>query len=333
MIETTVIIPNYNGEAFLKECLDSLAIQIYKDFEVIIVDNASSDNSLSIIENFKLCFKMPVTIICNETNLGFCKAVNDGIRRATGEYVVLLNSDTVATPSWLQQLVKLIKSDENIFSCASKMIQYHDKSKIDDAGDFYSLVGWAFQEGHGKSIDKFNKNRKIFSSCAGAAVYRKSILEIIGYFDETFFAYLEDVDIGYRATIEGYKNMYCSTALIYHIGSASTGGGYSNFKVKQSAQNNILLIYKNMPLLQILINSPYLLIGVSIKYLYFLRKGYRAAYVEGLLSGFRKIKSVQKVKFNKKNLPNYLLIEILLAIYTVKYSAEKSCMKLKKLFN
>ena len=132
------------------------------------------------------------------------------------------------------------------------MIRYSERDKIDDAGDEYTILGWAYKRGDGATVNKYNKSERVFSSCAGAAIYRRKLFEEIGYFDEAFFAYMEDVDISYRANIHGYKNIYCRDALVYHIGSATSGSKYNNFKVRLAARNNIYVILKNMPFFQLL---------------------------------------------------------------------------------
>ncbi len=113
---------------------------------------------------------------------------------------------------------------------------------------------------------------KFFTSCAGAAIYRKKIFEKIGYFDEEHFAYLEDIDVGYRARINGYENWYAPKAIVYHIGSGTSGSRYNHFKTRYSSRNNIYLIYKNMPFLQILLNLPFLILGFGMKILFFTQK-------------------------------------------------------------
>ncbi|KYH30672.1 putative glycosyltransferase EpsJ [Clostridium tepidiprofundi DSM 19306] len=314
-MKSSIIIPNYNGEKYIKECIDSLYTQTFKDFEIIIVDNASIDNSCSIIES-----SYPeIKLIKNNENYGFSTAVNQGIKSAEGQFVVLLNNDTVVDEYWLENLVNCIDKDDKIFSVCSKMIRYNEKDKIDDAGDEYCILGWAYKRGDGRPVYNYNKNKLVFSSCAGAAIYRKSVFKEIGYFDENFFAYLEDVDISYRAKIHGYKNKFCSKAKVYHIGSATTGSKYNSFKVKLASRNNIYLVYKNMPIVQLIINFPFLLIGYVIKLLFFIFKGYGKIYLGGTKEAFKSLKMINKTKFRVKNVINYFRIEIELIKNFLKY--------------
>ena len=198
------------------------------------------------------------------------------------------------------------------------MLQCSNPNLIDDAGDEYTLFGWTKKAGDGKSSNLYSKPREIFSSCGGATIYRKSILNEIGYLDENFFAYMEDVDIGYRALINGYKNVYSPNAIVYHVGSASSGSRYNKFKIKLAARNNIWIIYKNMPWPQILLNIGFLAIGFLIKYLFFLKKGYGSLYLEGLKEGIHDRKKIKRIKFKTYNLKNYFKIEWKLIVNTFK---------------
>lgn len=314
MTKITVIIPNYNGLKYLKRCLKSLKIQNV-NFNTIIVDNASQDNSIYFIKKNYPEFKL----IENKENLGFAKAVNLGIKSSKSEYIFLLNNDTELEKDCISNLLKCIEEDDNIFAVSSKMIQYYDRNKMDNAGGEYSILGWTKLIGYGKSNQLYNNKSEIFSACAGAALYRRSVFDKIGLFDENFFAYMEDGDIGYRARINGYKSIYCPKAIIYHIGSASSGSRYNKFKIRLAARNNVYVPLKNMPWPQLAINSIFLLIGFFIKYLFFLRLGYGKVYLDGLKEGFNSRKKLEKVKYNNKNLNNYLKIEWLLIKNTIKF--------------
>ncbi len=138
------------------------------------------------------------------------------------------------------------------------MLQYNNKNLIDDAGDEYNLLAWSKKIGENQKSSNFNEVSQIFSSCAGAAMYKKSLLDEIGYFDSNFFAYTEDIDLSLRAHINGYKNFSCPYAIVYHIGSATSGSRYNEFKVKLSARNNIWVVYKNFPIPQKILNFIFL---------------------------------------------------------------------------
>lgn len=213
MYEVSVIIPNFNGKKYLKDCLDSMRKQDCENFEVILVDNGSEDGSTDYVREVY----PEVQVIALKENTGFCTAVNTGIKVSTGSYVILLNNDTIAEPSFVSSLLKSMKRHQRAFSCQAKMIQMQDHGKMDDAGNYYCAFGWAFADGKGRNQENYNTEKKIFSACAGAAIYRKKVLDRIGLFDHEHFAYLEDLDIGYRARLHGYENWYCPEALVLSL--------------------------------------------------------------------------------------------------------------------
>ena len=310
MKRTTVVIPNYNGKIFIRECLSSLLRQTEEEYEIIVVDNGSTDESLVILKEE---FPKIKTILLNE-NTGFSHAVNVGIKEANSKYVLLLNNDTVVDKNFVKVLSDTIEKDQKIFSVSARMVDMKNQNVLDGAGDLYCALGWAFARGKGKSTNAFENQARIFSACAGAAIYRKEILDKIGAFDEEHFAYLEDLDLGYRAGIYGYKNMYQPNAIVFHAGSAVSGSRHNAFKVNLSARNNVYLLYKNMPLLQYLINLPFLLLGFLVKWMFFVSKKLGWTYVRGTARGvklsFSKKGRKHKVAFQAKHLKNYVWIQL-----------------------
>lgn len=307
-----VIIPNYNGMKYLKPCLSSLMEQTCQDYEVVVVDDCSADDSITLCKEI---FKS-VTFLTREKNGGFSAAVNDGLRYSISkgrEYSILLNNDTTVEPDFIEKMLKAAGEKPDCFSIQAKMVSMKEPDILDDAGNFYMLTGWAYARGKGKTAEKYTKQDKIFSSCAGAAIYRNSAFEKIGYFDELHFAYLEDVDIGYRAGIFGYHNYYEPGAVVYHAGSATSGSRYNEFKIRLAARNSVLLIYKNQTILQWMIHFPALFAGFIVKQLFFSLKGFGLLYHKSVLEGFKlcftkEIKS-KKVRFHWKHLGNYIKIE------------------------
>lgn len=298
MIQVSVVIPNYNGEDFLGNCLASLKKQSFKDFEVILVDNGSEDNSVFAA---KVAYPGLRTVELGK-NTGFAHAVNEGIKAAQGEYVILLNNDTIAFPAFVANQYKMIKSRPDVFSCSALMIQNARRDLADDAGDEFCVLGWGFAPDRDRPVKECGVPHEVFSACGGAAVYRREVFNKIGLFDERFFAYLEDMDIGWRARLSGYRNLYNPHARVYHIGSGTSaagsaaGGGkntrsarHNAFKVELSARNSIYLIKNNMPLWQILLNVPFFMAGIVIKTAYFSGKGLGAAYLTGIKNGFKGI--------------------------------------------
>lgn len=325
-MKVTIVIPNYNGKHFMEPCLSSLSKQTYKNFHILVVDNASSDGSIEYMEeNYP-----DIELIKLQKNYGFSKAVNIGIQHSRTPYVILLNNDTTVDTRYVEEMVKAIEKSPKIFSVSSKMIQMYHPELIDSAGDLYTLLGWGVCRGCGRPVSNYTKYDEIFTACAGAAIYRRSVFDEIDYFDENHFAYLEDIDIGYRARIYGYYNMYCPTALVYHVGSGTSGSKYNSFKVKLAARNNLYLNYKNMPALQLILNFIPLAIGYFVKYLFFCKIGFGKDYKEGFIEGLQTAKLQKKVKFQFKHLGNYLVIEIDLIKYTFDYIKDWFSRKLFK---
>ncbi len=308
-MKTTVVIPNYNGRDYLRDCLTSL-LEGSVVPAIIVVDNGSADESTAMVKDE---FPMVKLIVLPE-NCGFSAAVNIGIRAAGTEYVFLLNNDTVVLKDTIEELEAAMERHPNAFSVAAKMLQMKNPELIDSAGDFYCALGWAFARGKDRKTEAFSKETPVFSSCAGAALYRKAVFEEIGDFDEKHFAYLEDIDVGYRANIHGYRSFYAPSSVVLHAGSGSSGSRHNKFKVALSSRNSIYLIYKNMPTLQMLLNLPFLFLGYLVKLLFFLKKGLGADYMKGLGKGFQLVFSKKgrehKVRFSMKHLGNYVAIQL-----------------------
>ncbi|MBO5565324.1 MAG: glycosyltransferase family 2 protein [Lachnospiraceae bacterium] len=278
--KVTLVIPNYNGKAFLEECLKSILAGSLVP-HIIVVDNASTDGSRELVKE-----KFPeADLVALPVNTGFCHAVNAGIHLTKTEFVFLLNNDTTVEPDCVRALLETLSQDDQAFSVQAKMLSMRDPSKIDDAGDLYAALGWAFARGKGKDARRYETGGEVFSACAGAAMYRMDGFREIGLFDERHFCYLEDVDIGYRAKLFGYRNLYEPKAVVRHYGSAVSGSAHNPFKEEMAAGNNRYLLYKNMPLWQRVLNAPLLWIGRGIKYRYFRKKGLGDAFQKGLARG------------------------------------------------
>ncbi len=317
-MKATVVIPNYNGIKYMESCLDSLfSLEEQALFCVSVVDNGSRDGSVQMIAE-----KHPqVKLIALSENTGFCHAVNVGIAAAETPYVILLNNDTVVQPGFVRELIAAIEQDEKIFGASAMMLQWQDHERIDDAGDQYCVLGWAYSRGKGKPAVGYEKPVRIFAACGGAAIYRKKQLDEIGYFDENHFAYLEDIDLGYRAAIYGYHCVYAPRARVLHAGSATSGSRYNEFKTRHASANSVYLVGKNMPLLQLIWNMPFLLLGYLIKMIFFGKKGMGRTYLKGLSEGLGKLFSPEgrkhKVPFKWRNFGHYLIIQLKLYRNTV----------------
>ena len=304
MNKVTVIIPNYNGLQFMEPCLKALEGQNYKEFDLLVVDNGSQDGSGEWLRERGI-----PTLFLGE-NTGFSGAVNAGIRAVSTPYVILLNNDTEPLPDYVGELVRCLDRFPEVFSASSKTIQLYPKDLMDDAGDMYSVLGWAYQRGVGQPSSGYQRACQVFAACAGAAIYRREVFEEIGYFDESHFAYLEDIDVGYRARIYGYRNVYCPTAKVYHVGSGTSGSKYNSFKVRLAARNNLYLNYKNMPLPQLILNAVPIGVGMAVKYGFFKKLGFAEDYREGVREGFATLKQCRKVPYRPEHLKNYVQIQL-----------------------
>ena len=294
-MKLSVVIPNYNGILYLEKCLAALDKQDFTDYDIIVVDDASTEEGT---EQTVAAYPKARLIKHNE-NRGFAASVNDGIKASDAEYVFLLNNDAYVDDGCLSTLVKAMDAEsEETFSMQCKMLSARNHAVIDNAGDFYNILGWARTRGKDKLADSYSEPTEIFSSCAGAAIYRRSTLLELGLFDENHISYLEDVEIGYRARIYGYVNKYEPSAKVFHEGSATSGSRYNEYKVRLAARNSILLRYKNQTLLQKIVNFPAQEAGVIIKQLFFIRKGLGKVYRAGIKEG-RKVKRSEGEKNRK----------------------------------
>lgn len=329
MKSVTVVIPNWNGMKFLKTCLDSLRLQDTEDFETLVVDNHSEDGSVDFIRE-----RYPeVRLIVHEENLGFTGGVNAGIEASRSPFVLLLNNDTECDPHFVKALLEAVQADERIFSVSSRMIRFQERTLLDDAGDLFTVLGYQAQRGTGQSADdsRYLKPKTVFSACAGAAIYRKSVFSEIGVFDPDHFAYLEDVDIGYRAMIHGYRNVYEPSAVVYHVGSGASGAvQYSAFKVRLSARNSRYLLYKNMPLFFRAVNALPLYLGRVVKRRFFRNLGFEKEYREGEREAKANRKKLKVVPLSFSRFFRHVKIEGMEIAYTFTYVAEYLRRKKRK---
>jgi GT2 family glycosyltransferase len=241
----SIIILNWNGEEYIERCLKSVIKQTYNNYEIIVVDNASVDRSLSIIEK-----TFPnVTILKNGRNVGFSAGNNIGIQKTRGKYIATLNVDTEVRPEWLEALVKSIEKDSSVGMCASRMILDDNRDIIDSTGLHLFVNGTVIDRGREKPvIGNYEFVDEVFGPCAGAALYSKKMLNIIGLFDESFFAYYEDVDLAWRARLMGWKCIYVPDAIVYHKRSFSLKNRESQKRtIYLKERNKWFCIVKNWP--------------------------------------------------------------------------------------
>ena len=232
--------------------MSALLAQTYSFYEIILVDNGSDDGSVDFVaERFP-----EVRIIENGENLGFAAGNNVAIRVARGDYIVTLNNDTRAEPDWLEELVKVAETDPKIGMCASKMLFYYHTGVLNSTGIGLDIAGIAWDRRGGERDDGLEREPvEVFGPCAGAALYRREMLDEVGLFDEDFFVYHEDVDLAWRARSRGWRCMYNPRAIVYHVHSA-TGLEGSAFKNRLLGRNKIWTMVKNYPFPQIFLFLP-----------------------------------------------------------------------------
>ena len=240
MNRVSIIIPNWNGAQHLPVCLESLRRQSYPNIEVIVVDNASQDTSLSILKSYPEVRTLP-----QHTNLGFTGACNVGLRAAEGTIRVLLNNDTETHPDWIATLVKAFADHPEVGIVASKMLLFDRRDTPHTAGDYVTPDGMAHNRGvwH-KDAGQFNRMVYMFSACGGSAAYRTAMLDQIGLLDEDFFFSFEDVDLAWRAQLAGWRCLFVPNAIVYHKLKASGGGTTASF---YDGRNRIFTLVKNYP--------------------------------------------------------------------------------------
>jgi len=238
----SVVILNWNGKHLLPDCLASVRRQTYRDFEVILVDNGSSDGSVEWVQS-----EYPeVQVLPLASNRGFCGGNNAGIRAARGAYVVLLNNDTEVEPSWLGELVRHIQSDSTIAACDSKILYFGQRDTIWSAGATYTIAGSANFRGQGCRDAEFVEPAEVFTAVACSAIYPRRILDEIGGLDEDFFVGYEDVDWSFRARLRGYRIVNVPSSRVYHKVSASHQ--YNSPTYVYHGQRNVAAVFvKNMP--------------------------------------------------------------------------------------
>lgn len=243
--KVAVIIVNWNGRDFLEECLNALLAQTIKPHEILLVDNASSDGSVEIVRIFS-----SVRLLTQDCNTGFARGNNLAIVSASDEsdWIALLNPDAFPDPQWLETLLVAAQSRPEFDVFGSKLVNAVDPALFDGTGDAYHISGLVWRTAHGVPMSVLGESEcEIFSPCAAAALYRHSAFVAAGGFDEDFFCYVEDVDLGFRLRLAGYRCLYVPQSVAHHIGSGTTGGQHSDFSIYHGHRNLVWTFVKNMP--------------------------------------------------------------------------------------
>jgi GT2 family glycosyltransferase len=243
LMSVTVIIVNWNGGTFLDECLAHLSQQSYSPACILVMDNGSTDGSA---ERAQL---VPgVTVHRLGANLGFAVANNRALNTCETDLVALLNPDALPDADWLMRLVSAALAYPDVAFFGSRQMMYGSPTTLDGIGDVYHISGLVWRNGYGRTqCTADDIASEIFSSCACAALYRRDALVRTGGFDEDYFCYVEDIDLGFRLRLAGYTCLYVPDAIVHHVGSASSGGKHSDFSVYHGHRNLVWTFIKNMP--------------------------------------------------------------------------------------
>jgi GT2 family glycosyltransferase len=276
----SVVIPNYNGAARLEICLRSLVRQSHPALEILIVDNASRDGSVDIVRRTAPDAK----VLCQSRNLGFAAAVNVGIRAAEGDWIAILNNDTEADTQWLAAWAAAIERHPDAIFLACRILDFNHRDRIYSTGDCFLRLGVGYRRGQELPDGQaYAVEIPIFSACGCAALIRKSALVSAGGYDERFFAYLEDVDLGLRLKISGASGYYIPSAVVYHVGGATSGGEFAPLAVRLRTRNAILLLLKSLPASIALRCAPRILLGQAVWFGRALRHRRGWSYLRGLV--------------------------------------------------
>lgn len=275
----TAVVLTYDGKHLLEVILPTLASQSRPADEMLVIDNGSSDGTAEWLAR-----EWPaVRVVRIEQNAGVAAALNRGVAEARGEYVALLNNDLELTPGWLEEMVAGIERHPDAGSIACKLRSYHDRDRLDGTGDVLTRGLVAYRRGGGELDEgQYEREEEILTPTAGAALYRASALRRVGPFDESFWAYFEDVDWGLRAQLAGYRSWYIPTAVAYHMGGATTGGDRNPFYSELHHRNRVGLLVKDLPASLLVRYAPAILRGLAGTAYDSARDGTLRVYLRGM---------------------------------------------------
>jgi len=278
--EVRVIVVDYNAGALLKRCLECLQRQTFRDFEAVIVDNGSEDGLI----NGALPGDPRFRLVTPGKNLGFAAGNNLGAEGCEARWIATLNPDAFAEPDWLENLIAATTRYPDVAMFGSTQIDANDENRLDGTGDAYFAAGFAWRGNHGHPISDLPPEGEAFSPCAAAALYRTEAFNKAGGFDERFFCYFEDVDLGFRIRLMGGRCVQVPGAVVRHVGAA-TSGRASDFAQYHSACNGIWLFVKNMPGLLFWLLLPAHLALQACQMVWAVIRGHAAPHGRGLAAG------------------------------------------------
>jgi len=296
----TVVIVNFNSGDCLANCLDALLRQTYRNFNVIVADNNSADESLpAAMERF---VDPRLKFIKNDMNLGFAVANNQAIEETSSEWIATLNPDTVPHPSWLETMMDATETHQGVAMLGATLINLEQSNILDGAGDNYFALGIAWRGGHGKPLPALPQYTDVFAPCAAAALYRRDVFINVGGFASTFFCYMEDVDIAFRFRLSGYRCIHVGNAKVAHVGGAITKN-YSGFQEYYGSRNRIWTFLRNMPSWLFWILLPgHVAVNIAFLFLAMSRGTFRPVFrgildaIKGIPGEWKSRREIQKTR-------------------------------------
>jgi GT2 family glycosyltransferase len=319
MPRVTVIVLNYNGSFLTIDCIKALERQTFRDFDVVVVDNGSNADSVNALEKYfsKISRSIKLYFLPLQNNLGFPGGNNHALKISTGEFVALLNNDTEPEPNWLVEIVAAMEMNPAVGICASKMLVF-GTDVIDSAGDGFLRSLKGYKRGEGENKSNFSKREFVFGACAGAALYRREMIDRIGFLDEDFFLIHEDTDINLRAQITGWKVLFVPTAIVYHKVRSSIGR-HSDTEIFYTLRNSYLVRIKNIPISILIYCLPEIIISTCMEFIYFVFKHRQAElYLKAIGSAIvlmRKMLQKRTIIRGKKQVSDRYLLDMLTPVF------------------
>ena len=319
--KVSIIVVNWNGERFLKDCLGALSGQSYANYEIILVDNGSSDDSVRFArKNFP-----EVKLVVLRENTGFTGGNTAGLNVAVGSFVGLVNNDARPEKTWLENLIQPMLLDRTIGLCTSKLI-FEDLRTLNSAGDGLTTAGVGFNRGLGQEVARFAATEPVFGACGAAGLYRRRMLDEIGFLDEDFFLYDEDTDLNFRAQLAGWKCIYVPNAIAYHVANA-TSRRLSDLHVYYHTRNLEFVWIKNMPFAIMLRFAHHKIIQELGALCYLcLRHGKWGAYFRAKRDALKMLPIMLKKRARiqaRRRVPNRYVRSVLTSMFTFNFFRQK----------
>jgi GT2 family glycosyltransferase len=284
-VRVSVVVVVYESGPTLAECLAAMSAQTWRDYEIILVDNASSDRTAQAAAKADPAIRL----IENGSNLGFAAAVNQGAREAHGDWLAFLNPDAFAEPEWLARLVAATETNPGVHCFTSRQLMADDPTKLDGLGDVMALAGYPFRGGYTHPDPGVMEPGWVFSACGGAMLIDRELFLKLGGFDERLFCYCEDVDLGYRLRLVGEPTLLVPDAVVRHVGSASTGGRRSDFAVFHGTRNRFWVFVKDTPAALFWLTLPLHILATIVLFARHATRGEVVTPIKGLAAGIRHI--------------------------------------------